>query len=300
MKKFVLSLIVFASCALLINCGSGSSNNTSSDPPPDSVIYKQTPQGDLKMFFHYPEDWKAGDQRPAIVFYFGGGWRSGTVEQFRYQAEYLASRGMVTARADYRVLSRHETGPDKCVEDGKSAVRWIRQNAEMLGVDPDKIVSSGGSAGGHVAACTYTVDGLDYENEDLSISSKPNLLVLYNPVMSTLSERHTERIGSEEMALQISPNDNLDAETPPMILYFGSDDGLIEPAYRTAELSDSLKLDFSLWIADGPGHGFFNRSPWLESTTYLTDKFLAKKGYLKGEPTVEMADSAVLNLYQLP
>jgi len=161
MKKFIFFLVVFTSCAPLINCGSGSGNSTSSDPPPDSTIFKQTPQGDLKIYLHYPGDWKAGDQRPAIVFFFGGGWRVGTVEQFRYQAEYFARRGMVTARADYRVLSRHNTGPDKCVEDGKSAVRWIRQNAEMLGVDPDKIVSSGGSAGGHVAACTYTTEGLD-------------------------------------------------------------------------------------------------------------------------------------------
>jgi acetyl esterase len=300
MKRIVLLSLVIASCMLLLNCGSGTNTNVSEDSPPDSIVFKQTPQGDLQMYFHYPDDWKAGDSRPAIVFFFGGGWRNGTVEQFRFQAEYLASRGIVCARADYRVLSRHETGPDKCVEDGKSAVRWIRENAEKLGVDPDKIVSSGGSAGGHVAFCTSVTDGLEAENEDPSISSRPNLLVLYNPVVSTLSDRHTERIGSEEMALKISPNDNLDEDVPPMIVFFGSEDGLLEPAFKTAELSEDLHLDFSLWIAEGQAHGFFNKSPWLESTTYLTDQFLTETGYLKGEPTIEMADSAVLVQYQLP
>jgi hypothetical protein len=82
------------------------------------------------MHVHFPADWKKDDKRPAIVFFFGGGWTSGTVKQFEPQAAYLASRGLVAARADYRVKSRHEVTPDACVEDARSAVRWLRQNAE--------------------------------------------------------------------------------------------------------------------------------------------------------------------------
>ena len=89
-------------------------------------------------------------------------------------------------------------------------------------------------------------------------------------------------------------------EVPPMILFFGSEDTLIEYAYETAELSSNLKLDFRLWIAAGQSHGFFNRSPWLESTVYLTDKFLSEHGYLQGDPLIEMPDSATMELYQLP
>jgi len=77
----------------------------------ERYIYKQTPQGELAMYVHFPKDWTANDKRPAIVFFFGGGWRTGKVEQFVPQAEYLASRGMVTARADYRVKTRHGTTP---------------------------------------------------------------------------------------------------------------------------------------------------------------------------------------------
>jgi hypothetical protein len=50
------------------------------------------------------------------------------INQFFYQAEYLASRGMIAARADYRVKNRQGGEPDKSVEDGKSALRWQRGN----------------------------------------------------------------------------------------------------------------------------------------------------------------------------
>ena len=88
--------------------GSTKAVETGINPPQstqhvEKYIYKQTPQGELAMDVHFPKDWSANDTRPAIVFFFGGAWRTGTVEQFLPQAEYLASRGMVTARADYRV-----------------------------------------------------------------------------------------------------------------------------------------------------------------------------------------------------
>ena len=85
-------------------------------------IYKQTPQGDLTMFIHLPQGWKPTDKRPAIVFFFGGAFNTGKITEFLPQAEYLCKRGMVTVRADYRVKDRHGTMPEKCVEDGKSAI----------------------------------------------------------------------------------------------------------------------------------------------------------------------------------
>src|SRR5262245_22375512 len=100
----------------------------------ESFVFKKTPQADLKIHVHYPPGWAVKDKRPAIVFFFGGGWTGGNIEQFTPQAQYLAGRGMVTARADYRVKKRHDVTPDKCVEDCKSAVRWLHQNAAKLGI----------------------------------------------------------------------------------------------------------------------------------------------------------------------
>src|SRR5439155_3760105 len=112
------------------------------------VVYKKTPQADLKLHLYRPADWKASDKRPAVVFFFGGGWKNGSHVQFTHQAEYFASRGLVCATADYRVANQHHTTPDACIEDAKSAMRYVRGHAAELGVDPDRIVSAGGSAGG--------------------------------------------------------------------------------------------------------------------------------------------------------
>ena len=264
---------------------------------PDSIVYKQTPQGDLKLHFDFPPGWKASDSRPAVVFFFGGGWRAGKITHFSPQAKYLAARGMVAVRADYRVKSRHGTMPDKCVEDGKSAIRWVRANAGRLGINPDRIVGSGGSAGGHVAACAALVEGLEADGEDHSISSKPNLMVLFNPVMETTGERLLQRMGNKDMARLISPNEWLGEDTPPGIMFFGTDDLLITLAKRSLPLAADHGVHLELWTAEGQGHGFFNRSPWMEWTLYLTDQFLQEYGYLEGKPEIAPSGEVKMEKY---
>jgi len=244
--------------------------------------YKKTPQGELAIHIHFPKDWAAEDKRPAIVFFFGGGWTGGTVEQFAGQAHYLASRGIMAARADYRVRSRHQTTPDKCVEDAKSAVRWLRKNAAKFGIDPNRIVASGGSAGGHIAACTSTVTGLDAEGEDTGVSCRPNLLILYNPVLNCADEQIALRMGSMDMAKRLSPNLHLSKNMPPAIVFYGTEDRFYSQGKEFLELSKELGNKVELYAAGGQPHGFFNRSPWHQQTTFLVDQFLARHGYLAG------------------
>jgi acetyl esterase/lipase len=116
-------------------------------PTTRTYTYKTTEQGPLEMVVHLPAGWKETDRRPAIVFFSGGAWTTGWIKQFEPQADHLARRGMVAARANYRVKSRHGVTPDRCVEDAKSALGWMRANAARLGIDPDRIVAAGGSAG---------------------------------------------------------------------------------------------------------------------------------------------------------
>ncbi len=99
------------------------------------------------MQARFPPDWNKDEKRPAIVVFFGGGRTGGNIKQFEPRAVYLTSRGTMAARVDYRVNSRQNVRSDACVEDAKSAVRWQRRNAAWLGVDPDRIVASGRSAG---------------------------------------------------------------------------------------------------------------------------------------------------------
>ena len=103
----------------------------------ETLIYKEASDTKLILNVFYPKGHNPKkDKRPAIVFFFGGGWNGGNPGQFRPHCLYLASRGMVAMTADYRVKSRQGTSPFECVKDGKSAVRWIRANAKKLGVDP--------------------------------------------------------------------------------------------------------------------------------------------------------------------
>ncbi len=248
-----------------------------------TFTYKKTRQADLQMAVHMPPAWKETDKRPAIVFFFGGGWTSGKIDQFEPQAKHLAARGMVAARADYRVKSRHGVTPKECVEDAKSAVRWMRQNAARLGIDPDRIVAAGGSAGGHIAACTALSPGLDAEGEDAAISSRPNALVLFNPVLRFDGiPQLMDRIGGDKaLGKALSPTLHLKKDSPPALIFFGTADRLAPMGDEFVKRSKELGHRAELFTAEGQPHGFFNRSPWQEKTTQRMDEFLVAIGYLE-------------------
>ena len=123
--------------------------------------------GDVKLQLHIFEPAAgAKTNRPAIVFFFGGGWTGGSPAQFEQHCRYLADRGMVAITADYRVGSRHQVKPTACVADAKSAMRWVRKNAARLGIDPQRVAAGGGSAGGHLAAAVATLPDFDEPGED--------------------------------------------------------------------------------------------------------------------------------------
>jgi len=254
-------------------------------------LYKTV--GDVKLYLHVvtPAGHKPADKRPAIVFFFGGGWVGGSPGQFEEHCRYLASRGMVAMAADYRVKTRHDTTPRECVQDGKSAVRWIRANAARLGIDPDRIAAGGGSAGGHVAAATGTLADMEEPGEDASISSKPNALVLFNPVYDNGPEGYGyDRV--KDYWKEISPLHNITPGVPPTIVFLGTEDKLIPVAtaekYKAEMEAAGSRCDLHLY--EGQPHGFFNfkkaEGKYYRQTVHEMDKFLASLGYLEGEPTI--------------
>jgi acetyl esterase/lipase len=247
-------------------------------------IYKTTAGKNLVVNLHFPRGWKPEDKRPIIVFFFGGGWKKGTTKQFLIQADYFASRGIVTARPDYRLRPDGVT-PDKCVEDARSAVRWLRANAAKLGIDPKKVISSGGSAGGHLAYCTSIKQGADDPNDDTTISCIPEAMVLYNPALFySDSEGVATAVGrgavSAERLKSISPLDHVDKDTPPALILFGTRDRLKRGADEYLKLAKEAGIRAEMFTAEGESHGFFNTEPWLSKTTAEVDKYLVSLGYL--------------------
>src|SRR5579862_822645 len=87
---------------------------------------------------------------PVIIFFYGGAWRSGYKELYRYVGKALARRGYVAVVPDYRIYPEARY-PD-FVEDGARVVRWVKDNVSRFGGDPEKIFLQGHSAGAHIAA----------------------------------------------------------------------------------------------------------------------------------------------------
>jgi len=153
-------------------------------PTPDhKVTFKTVGDVTLQLHVFNPENHKATDKTPAIVFFFGGGWVGGSPSQFYPHCKHLAEKGMVAISAEYRVKKPHGTSPIECVKDGKSAIRWVRQHAAELGVDPNKIAAGGGSAGGHVKrpAPAATSTSTRASPTASSISPKPKASITKKP-----------------------------------------------------------------------------------------------------------------------
>lgn len=249
-------------------------------------VYKAIDGIELGMHFHFPKGWKATDQRPVMIFFFGGGWKKGTTQQFVVQANHFAGRGIVTARADYRINTERKGNvlPDKCVEDARSAVRWLRANATKLGIDPGQVISAGGSAGGHLAFCTSIKNTVDAPKDDLSISPIPQAMVLYNPALfyaaNITGDNGTLGLLSADKLKAISPLEHIDQDTPPAYILFGTKDRLKAGADEYLKLAKQLGLRAEMFTAEGQGHGFFNSEPWMSKTIPVVDDFLVSLGYL--------------------
>jgi acetyl esterase/lipase len=261
-------------------------------------IYKKTPQAELKLVVTLPPDAKPGSKHAAIVFFSGGAWANSNINQFKEQATYLSRRGMVAVRVDYRVSKTHNVGPDKCVEDARSAVRWVREHAAELGIDVDRIAASGASAGGHLAACTATPVAPDAETDDLKISCAPNALVLLNCVTDLTIGGMATRAGGVEMARRISPVLHVSATTPPTLILDGADDNWVSTAKQFTDKATASGAPCEFYLAEGKGHQFAGTSPWREATIRKIDEFLISLGWLTGPPVMEVPKGAEWVRYQ--
>ncbi|MBL9200570.1 MAG: alpha/beta hydrolase [Opitutaceae bacterium] len=259
--------------------------------------YKTVGETKLSLWIFEPSSGPKTN-RPAILFYFGGGWTSGSPAQFEQHCRHLASRGMVAIAADYRVASRHQAKPTDCVADAKSALRYVRAHAARLGVDPKRIAAGGGSAGGHLAAAIATVPGFEAPGEDASISALPNALVLFNPAL-VLAELpgldlagFGTRVPEDRMGTapkNLSPAHHVKKGTPPAIIFHGKADTTVP--YATAEaFQRAMKAAGNrceLVGAEGQTHGYFNYGrgdgTHFKDTLARTDAFLVSLGWLKAK-----------------
>lgn len=239
--------------------------------------YKQTPEGELRIYFKMPEGWSEKDRRPVMVFFFGGGWTGGSPFACVREAEHFAKSGVIVGQADYRVRNRQGTMRDKCAEDARSAVRWVRANSAKLGADPERLIVGGGSAGGHIAACTASADAPNSGTDDLRVSCMPNAMLLYYPVASLTDGSRAfafKKLLGDDLARKLSPAQNVTKSWPPTVMFFGTADIELTNGILLHDKANEAGVNFELYLAEGRGHGVARTEPrdfaWLN---YATDFF---------------------------
>lgn len=251
--------------------------------PTCQVVYKTI--GDVELKLHVFQPQSATASAPAMVFFFGGGWTGGSPAQFYPFAAHFAELGIVGFCAEYRIKSKHGTTPYASVKDAKSAIRWVRAHADEFGVDPEQVISAGGSAGGHLALCTALVPALSDPPDPPAFSCVPQAVIAFNPVVDTSPDGFgADRLG--DRALEISPLHHVKPGDPPMLIFHGTDDATI-PIESARRFRDAMREAGNRCQLDefpGYGHGFFNygredKRPYQE-TVAAADRFLAENGFI--------------------
>lgn len=252
----------------------------------DIVEYKEIEGGEnLTLHIANPPGHTAEDKSPAVIFFFGGGWKQGKPGQFYPFIRDLSKQGIVGISAQYRTKSSHGATPTDCVIDGKSAVRYVREHADELGIDPDKIIVGGGSAGGHVAACTAIDIAPQDVGDNRDVSPRPVALVLFNPVLSVGPDGYAHGYVKQHIDdwRHISPLHNAGANFPPTLVMVGTEDNVL-PLPMAQEFDQKLKdagVRSELVTYEGASHGFFNKPEYREKTSEEMMKFLRELGYLQ-------------------
>jgi acetyl esterase len=188
----------------------------------------------------------------------------------------------VAASVQYRLRTK-TVDVDDCLADCKSAIRYLRQHANELGVDPEKVAVVGESAGGHLAAAVATIDKFNHPEDDLSYSAVPNLLVLLNPI-TDLSTKWGDSLGEKAMAL--SPLQHVSQRTPPTLLIHGNVDQCVDIAHSRAFHERMIELDrpSKLIVFEGADHAFsvFKYGPdrFVQQAILEIDTFLVSRGWL--------------------
>ena len=186
---------------------------------------------------------EGGDRLPAVIQVHGGGWILGSrSEQGIPLLNHLAANGWVGFNVDYR-LSPRATLPEHVI-DVKRAIAWVRENADDLGVDPERIAITGGSAGGHLtalAALTANDPALQpgFEDADTSVMAAVPFYGIYDLYDEAKVYRHLHAWLFAKVVLKeraedapdlyraVSPTHRVTRDAPPFLVFHGDDDTLV-------------------------------------------------------------------------
>jgi len=166
---------------------------------------------------------------PVVVFFYGGSWKSGKRQWYRWAGEALARRGLVVVIPDYRLWPKVRL--DGFMRDGAHAVAWTREHAADYGGNPDALFLMGHSAGAHIAALLATdahwLDTVDMQPRELAgfigLAGPYDFLPLKDPDFIDMFGR------THDAQLRSQPVHFVDGDEPPMLLMQGDADKTVWP-----------------------------------------------------------------------
>ena len=287
-RRFALILTLLLTPVVSLNADEPSKPpraTPNAGPEGKRFVYKHSAGQPREMEIYFPPNHDPAKSKvPGLIMFHGGGWSGGSLSQFRTLCHYFASRGLVTATAEYRMLSKAEakdlpqgeTRKRVCITDAKSGIRWFKQHAGELGFDPQRIVTGGGSAGGHVCVLATTNPGLNDPVDPKDIDTSVVAYLLFNPAF----------VADDNQDAEVDVLKHAQPSLPPAVVFFGTQDPWKKGWNALhSKLKGEGNKSINVQLAEGQAHGFFNRDPWQSVTLIAADRFLVQQGLLSGEPT---------------
>jgi acetyl esterase/lipase len=305
-----LSLVL--SGALL--AGSGSCAATASDTKVAwtgetflDVTYKQVDGRQLKMDIYLPPTGKS-EKAPVLYYVHGGGWAAGSKDKgglslMRPVFEQVAEKGFICVSINYRLYKKNNGIVMRdCVTDAMDGLRFLKKNAEQYGIDPDRIVVWGDSAGGQLAQILTYADPATFPGDpslkgyDVSPIAGiswygPTDFTDVNLFKTDLDDKNPDRFGARITSTGGSYAENPKAfeemssyywikkDSPPLLLLQGNTDATIPYAHapHLKKKADQVGADVEMVIVKNAGHNWRkaggNPEPGVEEIQRITAEF---------------------------
>ncbi len=221
-----------------------------------------------KADLYRPKDLPEGARVPAVVIIHGGGWTGGDKGAARELGigTTLAENGYVGLSINYLLSNEaHRVTWPQNLHDCKTAVRWLRKNADRLHIDADHIGVIGGSAGGHLSAMVATTGPEARYDPPGPYGEFPTrvqaAVIMYAPIEMNQTDRPwLGKTRAEDPGLyqDVSPLTHLDPRDPPFLVLHGTADALVEVEQsRILDAAlEKIGLDHQLVIIEGAPHTF--------------------------------------------
>ncbi len=290
--QYLMVIVLFVSCAVTTTHAETKAEKKVLKP--DSIIqYKAAKRGRfddklLKLHIFNPQGFSSADSRPAVLFFHGGGWESGNATWgYPESKRYAQIHGFVGISVEYRLSqSIPKPTPIDCLSDARSAVKWVRQHADELGIDPKRIIASGFSAGGHLSVSLGVIPDLETDEGNNKFSSVPNAIIVQAAPVNLETDSFFKQIlrGQAEPA-DYSPSHFIRPGLPPILMTHGNIDATV-PVTTVLKFAEKMTLvgnTCKLKVYPGCYHLFrYNGCDKHYTDVNLRIKaFLQELGYLK-------------------